>query len=241
MTSASSSDFLSCVENVREAPSATFAGASNTETWQSLEERYANTHVRARQAQCERSFQKVSKHDKERFWKEQEKLARRTLRSEDREKWLVEIVSETVSGMVAGKLSKDILLCIRSMRRASVAWLKPRAKGLPCVRAWHEAKWSASLSIAEALLGTKVLSARKTECVWTRYLSKALQRMVLLEETWPVDEVRKEVQGIFDTAWIGDENETVAYFIVPRKGTLWYAGITQCIRQWGRENAEDLF
>ena len=140
MTSKSSSDFLSCVENVREAPSATFVGASNTETWQSLEERYGGTHVQARQAQCERSFQRVSKHAKERFWKEQEKLARRSLRGEDRERWLVEIVSETVSGMVAGKLSKDMLLCIHSMRRASVAWFKPRAKGPPCVRAWHEAK-----------------------------------------------------------------------------------------------------
>ena len=184
------------VENRRGGPTATQAGAQNTATWQTLAERYG-TSVRARPAQAEREGGRISAKMKQRFWKTQETLAGRALSETVRHEWLLTIVSKCVAGTVSANETNQHLHIIREMRRASYDWLKPKAKGLPCVRALSEATWSAKLSISEALISVRALKPRSSECVWTRYLSVAIQRCVMLKEERPVESIREEISLIF--------------------------------------------
>jgi hypothetical protein len=65
-------------EDAGRAVSGRRACAKNTETWQRLDERYAKGVVEARPAQkFENATGKTSKHDKDRFWKNQKAMAGR--------------------------------------------------------------------------------------------------------------------------------------------------------------------
>ena len=213
-------------ENRRGVPTAIQAGARNTATWQTLTERYGRA-VQVRPAQAEREGGRVSARMKQRFWMTQEKLAGRALSETVRHEWLLTMVSTSVAGVVStGDINQNLHI-IREMRGASYDWLKPKAKGLPCVRALNEATWSAKLSISEALLSVRALKPRSSECVWTRYLSVAMQRCVMLKEARPMHEILEEVSMIFSFIEGEDKGRTLAYVIVPRKSSKWYIGITK--------------
>ena len=130
----------SALENVLGVISATGAGASNRPTWQNLDERYGSGGIQARHAQVEKKLTRVSKHAKQLFWRKQRELAQHQLGSGDREEWLSELVCDVVSGKSSIERAKDILATIRNMRRHTVSWLKPRERGLPCIRAKIEAE-----------------------------------------------------------------------------------------------------
>jgi hypothetical protein len=102
------------------------------------------------------------------------------------------------------------------------------------VRAYAETEWSAILSVSEVLVCARACQPRKAELIWTRYLPVCLQRCILNDERWPGEVIRAEVSAFFERLLSWDGDGTILYFIVPRKTTKWYVGITQRCRKWGK-------